>query len=74
MRLKNKRLSAKTLKALISMARPARFEHAAYGLEVRCSIQLSYGRKQKGLLSLFFNDVHKKVQFQFFQEHILLLR
>ncbi len=26
------------------VARPARFERAAYGLEVRCSIQLSYGR------------------------------
>ena len=29
------------------VARPARFEHAAYGLEVRCSIQLSYGRNRK---------------------------
>jgi hypothetical protein len=26
------------------MARPERFERSAYGLEVRCSIQLSYGR------------------------------
>ncbi len=26
------------------LARPARFERATYGLEVRCSIQLSYGR------------------------------
>ena len=28
--------------------RPARFERAAYGLEVRCSIQLSYGRSLLG--------------------------
>ncbi len=36
-------------RSLISdrMARPAGFEPAAYGLEVRCSIQLSYGRLQE---------------------------
>ncbi len=31
----------------ISMARLARFERATYGLEVRCSIQLSYRRNQQ---------------------------
>ncbi len=27
----------------LKLATPARFERATYGLEVRCSIQLSYG-------------------------------
>ena len=27
----------------LKVATPARFERATYGLEVRCSIQLSYG-------------------------------
>ncbi len=33
-----------SLNPLILLARPARLERATYGFEVRCSIQLSYGR------------------------------
>ena len=43
------------------MVRLEGFEPPAYGLEVRCSIQLSYRRKQqKGLLSNLSQIVHKK--------------
>ncbi len=42
------------------MVRLAGFEPATYGLEVRCSIQLSYRRKQKDLLSNSNEIVHKK--------------
>jgi hypothetical protein len=43
------------------MVRLAGFEPATYGLEVRCSIQLSYRRKQKSLLSKIPLVVHKKM-------------
>jgi hypothetical protein len=33
--------------------RPAGLEPAAYGLEIRCSIQLSYGRNVVGILLIF---------------------
>ncbi len=44
------------------MVRLAGFEPATYGLEVRCSIQLSYRRKQRGLLSKILLVVHKKMK------------
>jgi RNA polymerase sigma-32 factor len=42
------------------LARLAGFEPAAYGLEVRCSIQLSYRRTKKNFLTWFVFFVHIK--------------
>ncbi len=42
------------------MVRLAGFEPAAYGLEVRCSIQLSYRRTWKNLISQAQTRVHLK--------------
>ncbi len=43
--IKNKKRSRFTYRnPLKLLARPARLEHATCGLEVHCSIQLSYGR------------------------------
>ena len=43
-KLKKKHLQLKIRKCLIFFARLEGFEPPAYGLEVRCSIQLSYRR------------------------------
>ena len=42
--------------AVAKMARPAGFEPATYGLEGRCSIQLSYGRISKKVLKKYGRD------------------
>jgi hypothetical protein len=57
-----KGLTVRTI-PLIFMARLARLERATYGLEVRCSIQLSYRRiqnKRSGLLADIPPFVHRK--------------
>ncbi len=52
----------------LKMVRLAGFEPATYGLEVRCSIQLSYRRKQNVLLSNPSQIVHKKMNCYYFNE------
>jgi hypothetical protein len=55
------------------MVRLAGFEPATYGLEVRCSIQLSYRRKQEDFLSNLPQIVHRKIGDYFFMDNKLLL-
>ncbi len=56
------------------MVRLAGFEPATYGLEVRCSIQLSYRRKQNGLLPKILIIVHKKMRdLYFFVKYIAFI-
>jgi hypothetical protein len=47
-----KRYAIKPDKPLILLARPERFELPTLGFEVRCSIQLSYGRLVSYLIDI----------------------
>ena len=49
------------------MVRQAGLEPATYGLEVRCSIQLSYWRKQEGYISKLTDlSTKKKIPYKKF--------
>jgi hypothetical protein len=58
-----------------SKARPERFERSTYGLEVRCSIQLSYGRNWNfaGIKLQFYWQNFKKIYKAFSDSPALIL-